>query len=191
MSAATAPAPPWHTKSAWRDINAIIVGGLDMHPCLSEARAQASTLRRELEMLFPIMENLCAGTCHWCPAPCCVSAKVWYDIKDLLFLHLAGISPPPEQPIHSFQATCRYLGIKGCKLPRLERPWICTWYLCPTLTARLKNMPPPLHTAFSETVQRIKDIRRDLKRLIPLPLRSERQPRIGGQSVQQSRPHGG
>jgi hypothetical protein len=32
----------------------------------------------------------------------------------------------------------RYWKPKGCVLPRMSRPWICTWYLCPTQKAILE-----------------------------------------------------
>jgi hypothetical protein len=45
----------------------------------------------------------------------------------------------PAQPKANLSMPCRYLGPRGCRLPRIARPWICTWYLCPTQTAKLRN----------------------------------------------------
>ena len=85
------------------------------------------------------MERLCRRTCPKCEQPCCGVAKPWYDLRDLLFLHLAGRAIAPSQPIRNSRDHCRYLESHGCTLPRLERPWICTWYLCPTQTALMRH----------------------------------------------------
>jgi hypothetical protein len=56
---------------------------------------------------------------------------------DILFSLLKSISM--EQNHSAFGQVCQYLGKRGCTLPRLSRPFLCTWYLCPTQVSRMKT----------------------------------------------------
>ena len=90
-------------------------------------------------------------------------ARVWLDFPDLLFMHLSGQALPLGQLRAQRSEACAYLGPKGCRLPRLSRPWVCTWYLCPEQKARMQ--------AWSE------EERREVEEVIL--------PRFGGQLVKQ------
>ena len=131
---------PWASPQSWPTA----IQAVDYH--MQRYRAELKYLKilvREikscLNSAFPILDELCANSCQWCPDPCCLNASVWFDYKDLLFLHFNQQPIPPAQPKADLSMTCRYLGPRGCRLPRLSRPWICTWYLCPTQTANLRN----------------------------------------------------
>lgn len=115
-------APPWSDDFGWRRVN-------DALSTLAKVSAAFS--------------RLCPVTCSRCPDPCCLGAKVWFDLRDLIFLHLTERTPPPAQPIAALTEVCRYLGPNGRRLDRFYRPWICTWYLCPTQTARLRRDGDP------------------------------------------------
>jgi hypothetical protein len=84
-------------------------------------------------------------------------------IQDLLFLHTSRQPIPPAQPLHHLKSTCCYLGHRGCTLPRMMRPWICTWYLCPVQKKRLESRGPVQIEAFNRTVIEIKSHRRELE----------------------------
>ena len=58
---------------------------------------------------------------------------------DLIFLHLTRQQVHPHQPRPAPGRACAYLTPKGCRLPRLSRPWLCTWYICPAQTLRLSR----------------------------------------------------
>jgi hypothetical protein len=103
------------------------------------AAALTQKLKLYLESINSALNKLCVDSCAWCPEPCCLKASVWFDFKDLLFLHFNQQPIPPAQPKTNLGMPCRYLGPRGCRLPRVSRPWICTWYLCPTQTAKLRN----------------------------------------------------
>ena len=87
---------------------------------------------------FPLLDELCMATCTYCPDPCCFSAYAWFDFRDLLFAHLNGLAVPPAQLMTDRKMICRYLGVRGCTLERISRPWICTWYLCPAQLGALR-----------------------------------------------------
>jgi len=131
---------PWATPMSWQAVNQTVDYHLQRYRAdLNQPEILAREIKSCLNTVFPILDALCAHSCPWCPEPCCLSASVWFDFKDLLFLHFNTLSISPAQPKADFKTPCRYLGPRGCRLPRIARPWICTWYLCPTQTAKLKN----------------------------------------------------
>ena len=152
--------PPWHSRARWREINAAFQYLGRRHDArLGHCRRLAARLAARLTALFPLMDDLCRATCFDCRAPCCRSALVWFDFKDLLFLHLAGLTVPVSQPLYPDRRTCRFLTSRGCRLPRLNRPWLCTWYLCPPQAAMLRARRVCPH----EETARIKSLRRDME----------------------------
>ena len=132
--------PPWGSPGRWLWINQRIDGILrEPRNRTKQMRRSAKAVDDSLRLLFPLMDDLCAATCRFCPSPCCFTARVYFDLQDLLFHHLMGFGAPPHQPIRHPQSTCLYLGPGGCRLPRRRRPWICAWYLCPTQTSRIRG----------------------------------------------------
>ena len=97
-----------------------------------EAISVAKSFQRRLKHLFPLLSEICRGTCPWCPEPCCIVTRVWYDFRDILFFHLTDVPLPPGPLTAEEKEACRYLTFRGCALPRIQRPWGCTQYLCPT-----------------------------------------------------------
>lgn len=156
--------PPWASKPAWQEANDSIDFHVNRYRAdLKSAMAAARDLRRLVESLFPLLNDLCMATCPWCPEPCCLRASPWYDLRDLVFLHLNCLEIPLTQTIHAFKETCRYSSPRGCALSRITRPWICTWYLCPVQTAYLKKTSRCQWGAFDRRVFGIKRRRKDLE----------------------------
>ncbi len=111
---------------------------------MSEAVRRARELENCLACISAAFQDICPATCSRCPEPCCLGAGVWFDYRDLIFFHLTGRLVPPAQPMARMAGDgCRYLGARGCRLGRLSRPWICTWYVCPTQTRRLRRDGDP------------------------------------------------
>ena len=131
---------PWASRVSWQAANQTVDYHLQGYRAdLKHLAIVAREIKSYLNSVFPILDELCAHSCPWCPEPCCLKASVWFDFKDLVFLHFNKLSISAAQPKADFKTPCRYLGPRGCRLPRIARPWICTWYLCPTQTAKLKN----------------------------------------------------
>jgi hypothetical protein len=131
---------PWMTAASWKEANRSI-RNLVEEPFgrLSSARSLAWSVRIRLERSFNILNDACLETCPYCPDPCCLKASPWFDYRDLIYLHLNELAIPPGQPIADWKTTCRYYHPRGCILDRISRPWICTWYLCPVQTAKMRN----------------------------------------------------
>lgn len=99
----------------------------------------AVKLKAALYLIHPLMDELGRKVCRFCPDPCCLTARVYFDRRDLLFFALTGLPIPFAQTTAGPNDVCRYLGPAGCTLARDIRPFVCTWYLCPTQKARLKR----------------------------------------------------
>lgn len=149
--------PPWGLKTSWRAANRTLDYLMRLHgPDLDRARALARKVQGRLESIFPLLDDLCAVTCPWCPDPCCLMAKVWVDFQDLLFIHLGGHQIPQAQLLPDMKKTCRYFSPRGCTLPRVTRPWACTWYLCPTQMANFRQKTCRVQDKFNQDIQAIK-----------------------------------
>ena len=123
----------WKRRPIWQAVQNVLAFTLDQMSgeCRGGLEEQAKALQADYEAIFPLLDRACAATCPWCPMPCCLVADARFDLKDLLFIHLRRVPVPLGQPRGDGHAVCRYLGPSGCLLPRISRPWICTWYLCP------------------------------------------------------------
>lgn len=154
---------PWNTIGQWQEASACLAKTIGDHePALADCRRQARQIRRLLGTLFPLMEKLCRRTCPDCTDICCRRAWVWADFRDLLFFHLAAI-PPPERQLVSRQGDhCRYAGPSGCRLARLQRPFVCTWYICPAQT-RLLDDRPEEKRHLSSVLEQIKGLRKQME----------------------------
>lgn len=156
--------PLWGAMDTWKTANRNLEYLIRRHgPNMNRAVVLARDIQVGLESIFLLLDDLCAVTCPWCPDPCCLTATVWIDFKDLLFLHLNGHEIPPAQLLANFKETCRYWGPRGCMLPRITRPWVCTWYLCPTQKANLRQKPKSVQDRFSRAVQVIKTGRKEME----------------------------
>jgi hypothetical protein len=157
--------PPWASPTAWRAVTA----ALDHHLRLPHIRSQGKIRQKagaiaQLTMRLDLpMEVLARVTCPACEDPCCRRATLWYDFVDLLVIGHACRSWPPGQPMAAVGAGCRYLGQAGCRLPRIQRPWICTWYLCPRQIAQLEAFPPSQRIDVAGMIAGVKQLRKALE----------------------------
>ena len=151
---------PWASRQSWRAAHQAVAYHLRLYPTeLKPLNDRAQALESCLKAVFSILDELCAASCPWCPDPCCLKASVWFDFKDLLFMHFNQLSIPPCQPKADLKNPCCYHGPAGCRLLRINRPWICTWYLCPTQTAILRKDHPAERESLMQALSQIKSER--------------------------------
>ena len=158
------PLIPWNTPGSWALVNGQLRTALaDAAPRLSSIRTEADRLLAEMVTVAEHQQRLAAATCPWCPLLCCQVATVWFDRCDLVLSRLMGLPAPPGQPRPDPNHPCGYLGPRGCRLPRLHRPWICTRYLCATQRLRLRgNLRRDKAFDLQTTVARLTTWRRNL-----------------------------
>ncbi|GBC62851.1 hypothetical protein DENIS_3835 [Desulfonema ishimotonii] len=154
---------PWESPGEWQGVNTALAGQVQRFGAeLETGSRRAREIQALLATLFPLMDELCAGTCPACAAPCCEVAVIWYNYADLLFLHLNGLRGPEAQPMTDSDAMCRYSGARGCTLPRMVRPWICTWYVCPPQMAMVREKGRAFRENFDRVVGEIKSKRKEM-----------------------------
>jgi hypothetical protein len=69
---------------------------------------------------------------------------------------------PDQQLLDRQGVHCRYGSPDGCRLDRIQRPFVCTWYLCPAQTQRLQKEPVEMKMV-SDSLQQIKRLRREME----------------------------
>lgn len=158
------PSPiPWNTPVLWQEANFAICHAVERHSRqLMEARRIAIGLQEIMSSVFRHMEHLCGATCPSCREVCCRHACVWMDYKDLIFLHLTGTQIPPSQPLSHRGERCRHLGPTGCRLDRIQRPFICTWYLCPAQKRCMSENPAHMNR-IGNGIQQVKSLRNKME----------------------------
>lgn len=158
------PRIPWNAQPAWSQANQTLQHLCTRHwTALDSVHKIAQDLQSQLETLFPVLDSLCNRTCAVCPTPCCQVATVWFDFKDLVFLHLGAQAIATGQLSRTQEGACCCCGPGGCRLPRLSRPWTCSWYLCPAQKNLLVEMPEKTLVLFADTVAAIKQLRKKLE----------------------------
>ena len=146
--------------SAWRESNGALARLLDSHRAgLVRAVVVAERIGRGIDALMPRLHALCRRTCRFCPDPCCILNTVWFDFRDLLFLHLLRIPIPPFQAASDSHTPCPYLTGCGCVLPPRSRPFMCLRYLCPAQRSILRKEGDRSRYALLERIEAI-DLRR-------------------------------
>ncbi len=157
------PLIPWPTPSLWSEAHTSLAHAIALHrQRLTPAVASARQIKHRLASLFPLMDQLCRATCPGCEQVCCLHACIWADFKDLLFFQLARIPSPETQTLSQRGERCRYGSPDGCRLNRLQRPFICTWYLCPAQTGQLQ-LKPELMQSTRQTLEEIKQLRNQME----------------------------
>lgn len=155
---------PWPTPQLWREANEAIAHTIRRRKGDLQALVDQSTKIREcVNALDTHMVYLCGHTCVQCQQICCRHARVYYDFKDLLCLHLGQGPLPIRQTMGKSHQTCCYLSADGCRLPRAERPFICTWYLCPDQRACLEQMASSVRIFVSNSLIALKRARYQLE----------------------------
>ena len=150
--------------SHWIESNSALARLVEQHrQHLPGATAIAMNIQTGLDTLTSVMETLSRRTCRFCPEPCCINNTVWFDFRDLLFLHLLKAPIPDCQAAMECGVPCPYLTHHGCRLSPWRRPWMCIQYLCPTQIAILEKKGQSDLTALSHKVKKIEKQRLEME----------------------------
>ncbi len=150
---------PWIHGYEWSQVL------LSMSRSIAAMGAKQEPLRKTAEQITMVyrridrdIENLCQKSCSTYLAVCCLHATVWFDLPDLLYFYLSNGTFPDRQIYRRTDGSCCRLSPSGCNLPRLQRPFICTWYIC----AGQKELIEPGMDIVAR-VNTIKDLRKRLE----------------------------
>ncbi len=154
---------PLHKTENWKEANLSVKHHLNLYKNrISGLKNCASELKYQYESIIPILDDLCQKTCGFCPDTCCLNAKVWFDLKDILFIHLTDQKIPGNQLIKAPDEKCSYIGYKGCTLPRISRAFTCTLYICHTQLQVLRQ-ENGREALLKEALDKIKVLRNQLE----------------------------
>ncbi len=116
-------------------------------------------IRDGITWLSRPMQRYCDLTLGLCDDPCCSATNVFYDRTDMLYLIGLGEACPDGQTRSVGDRACRYLSATGCILPRIYRPYICTWFLCDPQVRLLQQEPTRYQREFQRTLYTIRQAR--------------------------------
>lgn len=123
---------PWSDQGDWDQMKlSLEVTIASQGERLHGVRVLADQITEKLCSTDSYLETLCKNSCVTCADICCGRATLWYDFRDILFLLLSTSGFPGRQLFKKTDLTCSCLTSAGCRLKRCERPFICTWYICP------------------------------------------------------------
>lgn len=122
----------------------------------------AQGIREGLLWCDETMDRYCSATCHACRDFCCDANGIYFDLPDLIYLLTLDNDLPTGQTRAQRGAPCRYLAKEGCILPRMCRPFICTWYLCEPQMALLEAELIPDQKQFTAVMQIVRRCRQQL-----------------------------
>lgn len=152
---------PWQDERSWQELQlAISVMCSDLGEKDVRIREIAGQIRYGYQQLDNPMNLLCGSSCINCREICCQRATLWYDLPDLLFIYLISAKLPPKQISRVADGACCNLGSTGCVLPRWQRPFICSWYLCGAQQLELRSVPEGDH--LKEQIGHLRESRKQL-----------------------------
>lgn len=130
---------PWSDKKEWSQVGLFFERSLASVSPSSDIFIIQSTIKSYLFEVDTLLSGVCESICSQCKDVCCKKATVWYDFRDLVFLSLSMGAIPREQIRKDHCSICIHLSSHGCRLPRAERPFICTWYICPAFKLAIQS----------------------------------------------------
>lgn len=122
----------------------------------------AQAIREGLLWCDETMDRYCNATCHSCQDYCCNANGIYFDLADLLYLLVLENDLPAGQTRARHNDPCRYLSTEGCILPRMCRPFICTWYICEPQMELLQAETIPIQKQFTAVLQMVRRCRQQL-----------------------------
>lgn len=138
---------PWAGEESWAQAVLSISTTISALSADSALRTEATTMRAFVQQIIlgyskieTVLERVCLTSCPTCADVCCSRATVWYDLKDLLIIYLNTGALPEQQIYRRPDHSCCNLTPSGCRLIRADRPYICTWYICPEQNKVLEGL---------------------------------------------------
>ncbi len=117
----------------------------------------ARLMRESFMRLTPFMERHTGRVCPHCPKVCCANRHGTPEEEDFIFYRALGVAARPASGA-PFEV-CSLLGATGCKLPRWQRPFRCTWYFCEPLLDSMRRDSGRQYRAFVAELARLVGLR--------------------------------
>jgi hypothetical protein len=131
---------------------------------LEDLKFSAMVMTAEMNKLDKLMEGLCKRTCPDCLGVCCQARNIYYDFSDLLYIHLSQTPIPSRQTRRGPEEPCHYLTSMGCSIPRPQRPFICSWFICSDQEEIISRMLWGKETKLIQSLDKLLLMHRDLEK---------------------------
>ncbi len=125
---------------------------------------KAQEMKRCFDHFDPFIQSYTAKICPYCGTVCCANKFGFPEFADIVSFLSLGLSIPDYDLDVDEEAICQFIGKKGCILPRIQRPYRCTWYFCDPLMVQIDIGPAKQYRKFIQDVQDLSRTRGDLMR---------------------------
>jgi hypothetical protein len=123
---------PWVSEEDWAQVVFSVSKAIEAIGVKADTmRTISQQIVKAYADIATVLDTVCLTSCPACSEVCCARATVWYDLKDLLTIYLNTDAFPAKQICRLPDHSCCNLTPSGCRLIRSDRPFICTWYICP------------------------------------------------------------
>ncbi len=131
---------------------------------LTDVIASAQAMKRCFDEFDPFIQHYTSRVCPYCGTVCCANKFGFPEFADIISFLALGLQVPDYDLDVDEDAICQFIGEKGCILPRLQRPYRCTWYFCDPLMAQIDIGPIKHYRQFIQGVQDLSRTRGDVMR---------------------------
>ncbi len=113
----------------------------------------ANSYKEEMSRLDPVIQEFTKKICPYCGTVCCRQKFGLPNGEDIVTFWALGITPPEYDRFRDLNGPCQYLTSNGCHLPRINRPFRCTWYFCEAITVQIEISPPKVCNNFIDRLK--------------------------------------
>jgi len=110
---------------------------------------KAIQFSKAFAIMDPFIQKYTAKVCPYCGTVCCCNKHGFPEFADVVAIIAMGGKVPQYDLSVDERALCQFIGEKGCVLPRVERPYRCTWYFCEPLLLQIEIGPAKNYREFT------------------------------------------
>ncbi len=125
---------------------------------------KAQAMKQCYDDFDPFIQHYTSKVCPYCGTVCCANKFGFPEFADIVSFLSLDLSIPEYDLDVDEEAICQFIGEKGCILPRIQRPYRCTWYFCDPLMLQIDIGPAKQYRKFIQDVQDLSRTRGDLMR---------------------------
>jgi len=127
----------------------------------------AQKYKKQMLALDPIIESFTSKVCPYCGTVCCRQKFALPNREDIISFWALEVDIPKYDLRRDINSSCQFLSYTGCLIPRLLRPFRCTWYFCDALWLQIEINPPAYNIE-----KALRQLRRTRDKLIDSVIRS-------------------
>ncbi|RME66030.1 MAG: hypothetical protein D6778_05345 [Nitrospirae bacterium] len=135
---------------------------MDPKDTSSERTIIAQKLKALYDEISPLIEEFTREVCPHCENVCCKHRHGRFEPLDEAFIEALGVKVPVACADRDGDDWCEFLTEQGCRKPRWQRPFRCTWYFCEALLRYMPEANPKGLRRLQALLQEIQKLRQAL-----------------------------